>query len=289
MYPVSLSSFARLKLICWPMCPEIKSSHLSEILAAGFGFSTHAALRSRASDIPVELEWDDESAASRAGSLQSAALPQRVVEHPLVTMLGVLKYINVWQLERLAGKEIQSTDDHLKSKPLGGLADAAAHPASTDGPGRSRRDLYQMVLAFSQEQLWEVQAVMWIERELHPNDDSWRLQPLFEYARDSHDEGSYGYVASKLGLGKYLRMGLDALAKRCTTEKFLILGTKCRSCDCGLVHIRLTDEVICPGCWCWGTYQDVIVQGGWLGQPGPVSAKVKRAISEALTASACDK
>jgi Protein of unknown function (DUF3775) len=253
-------------------------SHLDEILAAGFGFNTHAALCADIADIPVERQWRDEVAASRAAELRSAALPAGIVDHPMVTTLGVLRHADAWLLERLAGREIQSTKQYF-----GGFAsaDEIIDRELPFAAGGSRDDFKRMVFVLTPEQLWDVQAVMWIEREL--DSDTWRYRPLFDYARDSHDDGSYGYVASMLGLGKFLRIGLDALAKRCRNDKMQILGIQCHSCRRGLVHILATDEVICSGCWCWGTYQEVIVEGAGLVQPAPVSAAVKTAITAMLS------
>ena len=81
---LSLDRLAALKDAAQDCLPNIKSSHLTEILAAGFGFGSNAALRQklRTNDDSSEETWSNAKAAARAAELgyEFPGLPDSLFE-----------------------------------------------------------------------------------------------------------------------------------------------------------------------------------------------------------------
>lgn len=214
-YPISVPSFERAKMVCGRICPDIKPTHRVEILAAGLGFRTHAALRSSLSYTAVECDWDEERAIARAKALSSPLMPADILSSHAIRSLGVLVHLNSWDLERVAGLADAASEDRTRLLPTSGnfgqlaRAEEAARAAGV-WPTEAKRGIEAAIRSMSPPELWEVEAVMWLEREKYgrPN---WAYHR--RHAQSIYDADSYRYVLFNGNLGTDLWIGMEMLAK----------------------------------------------------------------------------
>lgn len=219
-YPISSGSLRRVKSIGRQLHPEIKSTHLSEILAAGLGYRTHAALNVAISNQPVYLEWSDERANRRADAISSPHLDPGILRRPEILNLGVLKHLDAWSIERVCDIATRAALEQDELLPRSGKLSAMMariNELTEKGvwPTSLHTELQTTVRSLLAPQLFELQAVMWLERERY-SDSQWRWSRLVEHAENTHNDDSYAYVLSKGSLGQYLWIGLQMM-----TERFL--------------------------------------------------------------------
>jgi hypothetical protein len=74
---LDLASIKLLKREFAKLAPATASSHLTEAIAAGFGFNTNAALRTALKQGPIQAELDDDAAWQRLVEIGADPCPPR--------------------------------------------------------------------------------------------------------------------------------------------------------------------------------------------------------------------
>lgn len=226
-YPVSSFSLARAKRVGRLNHPNIKASHLSELLAGGFGFRTKAAMDATlqelggAEDRPwaVDLPWDDAMAVRRADEIGSPRLTLGFPRSRELMTLNRLEHVDAWEVERFAHLAKQARTERDAILPMRGNMGVysereKALTAEGKWPTPLNRELDTKIRSLSPEQLVELQAVMWLHWE-HMRVSPVGWEPKLEHARRTHqcDEYAANYLLSKGSLGLWLLEGLNVMAR----------------------------------------------------------------------------
>jgi len=188
----------------------------------GFGFRTHAALQSQINTAATERAWDEAAASYRADKISSDRLASAFPQQEAVLGLGTLKFLDLWKIERIADLAERASNDRWAMGLNGGgtMSDIIdreqARRDSGEWPTPARHDLETSIRAMTPDELYEIQAVMWLARFQYFG--SWNWGREIEHAHVTHDEHSYDYVLGKGLLGQNLRTGLRMLAKNFCCE-----------------------------------------------------------------------
>jgi hypothetical protein len=204
--------FADLKRRAHTMAPEIPSSKLAEILSAGLGYRTHAALLTDISRAGwIERAVDDTKAAQRAAALGvaapaslMAALEAAEPNGPVsLTAADVHDVIRLAEICNREGAEKMRNLDGSGLYTMGQLAAVGLLEQSD-----ARKALESRIGALTKAALLELMAFMWIGRARDEVDaNGWHAYLANAYR--THDEGSVVYIAQKsLSLPKYLADGM---------------------------------------------------------------------------------
>ncbi|HXZ00453.1 MAG TPA: DUF3775 domain-containing protein [Stellaceae bacterium] len=204
--------FADLKRRAHAMAPQITSSKLAEVLSAGLGYSTHAALIADMSKIGwIEREVDDAKAAQRAAALGvaaraglMAALEAQESERPVS-----LTAADVRDIIRLA--ETCNREDAEKMRNLDGSGVYTMSQLQAVGlleSSDAQDALVTRIGALTRPALMELITLVWIGRDGDEGDvDDWQANLAHAYERS--DEGDVIYIAEKRdALPRYLAEGM---------------------------------------------------------------------------------
>lgn len=267
IYPLSQLSFARIATRARIIAPQVRSCHRHELLAAGFGFGTHNALRTAISTAMVDRSWDDALARARAAEIGSPCLPADVPADPLLRTLGVLAATDAWTLERLADLAQTARREEEQVMAANGVPRMGNMGPIVKGiesltarglwPTPAKKRLENTLQAFGTAELCEVMAVMWIGSSRYsPFDWSNRLA----HAHDVHGPGSVEYVLDKGLLGEDLMIGMERLWSRAIEQKESAMKVWCVA-YCQPTALSLEEDVTVDGSQLRGTSTTVRIAG----------------------------
>ncbi|WP_162630068.1 DUF3775 domain-containing protein [Azospirillum ramasamyi] len=223
-YAINPTNMKLVKDAAWAALPQVGSSHLSEALAAGFGYKTNASLQSALKASTVTVEFNEGAFAGRLRTVAPSVPYTLGLMFPVLASIPEiqtrLKHLTVSKVTAIIGlveaaNQRQSGSGARRlSIGAGGNADAVVD-AILRGPSPAVIDLYSAIKALNHDELMELMGLMWIGRDYDGT-----FEDAVSHAYRNSDAGDVMYIAEKRPvLAKYLRGGLAKIGFHVVSER----------------------------------------------------------------------